>query len=146
MELITKHMSFLELLKFAWTMDVRNESFTSLDGDETIHFNDRGFLEAENITIAEDDRFIVRANAYEFDLYKSKVGTLNVDNHPSQRKIDELERKAEAYDLLKEDLEINEKVFREQSENDDISMIIHGHYVQLLEQAKLKTNSGENSE
>ncbi|MEB6038196.1 hypothetical protein [Staphylococcus pseudoxylosus] len=73
MELQTKHMSFLELLKFAWTMDIRNEYYTSLDGDETVYFNDRGYLEAQNITIAEDDYFVVRDNSYNFDLYKVKL-------------------------------------------------------------------------
>lgn len=46
--------------------------------------------------------------------------------------------KAKAYDLLKEDLLINEKVFREQAENDEVSDIIHGHYVALLVQAELE--------
>ncbi|MGP0637750.1 hypothetical protein ACTRV7_04920 [Staphylococcus xylosus] len=57
--------------------------------------------------------------------------------------INEMERKARAYDLLKEDLLINEKVFREQAENDEVSDIIHGHYVALLVQAELeRTNDG----
>lgn len=56
---------------------------------------------------------------------------------------DEVYRKAKAYDLLKEDLLINEKVFREQAENDEISDIIHGHYVALLVQAELESADDE---
>lgn len=57
--------------------------------------------------------------------------------------VEEVYRKAKAYDLLKEDLLINEKVFREQAENDEISDIIHGHYVALLVQAELESADDE---
>ncbi|MBN6849446.1 hypothetical protein JRF73_00475 [Staphylococcus saprophyticus] len=57
--------------------------------------------------------------------------------------LQEVYRKAKAYDLLKEDLLINEKVFREQAENDEISDIIHGHYVALLVQAELERTDDE---
>lgn len=46
--------------------------------------------------------------------------------------------KAKAYDLLREDIEINEKVFKQQAENDEVSAIIHGHYLALLEQSELE--------
>lgn len=58
--------------------------------------------------------------------------------------VEEAYRKAKAYDLLKEDLSINEKVFREQAENDEVSDIIHGHYVALLVQAELERADNEN--
>ena len=58
--------------------------------------------------------------------------------------VEEAYRKAKAYDLLKEDLLINEKVFREQAENDEVSDIIHGHYVALLVQAELERADDEN--
>lgn len=58
--------------------------------------------------------------------------------------LEEVYRKAKAYDLLKEDLLINEKVFREQAENDEVSDIIHGHYVALLVQAELERADDEN--
>lgn len=58
--------------------------------------------------------------------------------------VEEVYRKAKAYDLLKEDLLINEKVFREQAENDEVSDIIHGHYVALLVQAELERADDEN--
>lgn len=57
--------------------------------------------------------------------------------------VEEVYRKARAYDLLKEDLLINEKVFREQAENDEVSDIIHGHYVALLVQAELERADDE---
>ncbi|MDU9418074.1 hypothetical protein RCL10_05955 [Staphylococcus lloydii] len=57
--------------------------------------------------------------------------------------IEEVYRKAKAYDLLKEDLLINEKVFREQAKNDEVSNIIHGHYTQLLAQSELERGDDE---
>ena len=57
--------------------------------------------------------------------------------------VQEVYLKAKAYDLLKEDLLINEKVFREQAENDEVSDIIHGHYVALLVQAELERADDE---
>lgn len=57
--------------------------------------------------------------------------------------LEEVYRKAKAYDLLKEDLLINEKVFREQAENDEVSDIIHSHYVALLVQAELERADDE---
>lgn len=59
------------------------------------------------------------------------------------KELQEVYRKAKAYDLLKEDLLINEKVFREQAENDEVSDIIHGHYVALLVQAELERADDE---
>lgn len=59
------------------------------------------------------------------------------------QEVEEVYRKAKAYDLLKEDLLINEKVFREQAENDEVSNIIHGHYVALLVQAELESADDE---
>ena len=59
------------------------------------------------------------------------------------QELQEVYHKAKAYDLLKEDLLINEKVFREQAENDEISDIIHGHYVALLVQAELESADDE---
>ncbi|MFQ3845089.1 hypothetical protein AABD41_14990 [Staphylococcus pseudoxylosus] len=61
-----------------------------------------------------------------------------INNANLLNKLQEVYRKAKAYDLLKEDLLINEKVFREQAEYDEVSNIIHGHYVALLEQSKLE--------
>lgn len=58
--------------------------------------------------------------------------------------VEEAYRKAKAYDLLKEDLLINEKVFREQAKNDEVSDIIYGHYVALLVQAELERADDEN--
>ena len=40
--------------------------------------------------------------------------------------------------LLREDIEINEKVFKQQAENDEVSAIVHGHYLALLEQSELE--------
>lgn len=54
------------------------------------------------------------------------------------RELERVYRKAKAYDLLKEDIVINEHVFKRQADNDEISNIIHGHYVALLEQSKLE--------
>ena len=65
-----------------------------------------------------------------------------------QKIINELEmvyRKAKAYDFLKEDIEINEHVFKRQAENDEVSNIIHGHYAALLEQSKLERTDDERS-
>ncbi|MDW4402010.1 hypothetical protein QI045_00490 [Staphylococcus saprophyticus] len=52
--------------------------------------------------------------------------------------LQEVYHKAKAYDLLREDIEINEKVFKQQAENDEVSAIIHGHYLALLEQSELE--------
>lgn len=54
------------------------------------------------------------------------------------KELKEIYRKARAYDLLREDIEINEKVFKQQAENDEVSAIIHGHYLALLEQSELE--------
>lgn len=59
-------------------------------------------------------------------------------NIVSFRQDEEVYRKAKAYDLLREDIEINEKVFKQQAENDEVSAIIHGHYLALLEQSELE--------
>lgn len=88
--------------------------------------------------------------AYEYEEYiKNVIGTEAVFSHETEQKykrileLQEVYRKAKAYDLLKEDLLINEKVFREQAENDEISDIIHGHYVALLVQAELESADDE---
>lgn len=65
---------------------------------------------------------------------------LEYDITSFEKQVDFLEmlsKKAQAYDLIKDDLEINEKEFRKQSEYDEISAIIHSHYVQLLEQLEI---------
>lgn len=72
MEQQTKHMTFLELLDFAWTVHIRDEYYTTLDGEDTIYFNDRGYLEARNVTIADDDCFVVKDYPYIFEKYKEK--------------------------------------------------------------------------
>lgn len=59
--------------------------------------------------------------------------------------VEEVYRKAKAYDFLKEDIEINEHVFKRQAENDEVSNIIHGHYAALLEQSKLERTDDERS-
>lgn len=59
--------------------------------------------------------------------------------------VEEVYRKAKAYDFLKEDIEINEHVFKRQAENDEVSNIIHGHYAALLEQSKLERADDERS-
>lgn len=59
------------------------------------------------------------------------------------QEVEEVYRKAEAYDLLKEDLLINEKVFKQQAENDEVSAIIHGHYLALLEQSELEDKQND---
>ncbi|PTL18616.1 hypothetical protein BUZ08_00225 [Staphylococcus gallinarum] len=89
--------------------------------------------------------------AYEYEGYiKNTIRTEAVFSHEIEQKYDrmleleEVYRKAKAYDLLKEDLLINEKVFREQAENDEVSDIIHGHYVALLVQAELERADDEN--
>ncbi|SCU31564.1 Uncharacterised protein [Staphylococcus xylosus] len=77
---------------------------------------------------------------------KEKIGIqIKVDNdiYYKTEELKEVYRKAKAYDLLKEDLLINEKVFREQAENDEVSDIIHGHYVALLVQAELERADDE---
>ncbi|MGK8517850.1 hypothetical protein [Staphylococcus arlettae] len=72
------------------------------------------------------------------------ISWTNIDTHKhANKELQEAYRKAKAYDLLKEDLLINEKVFREQAENDEISDIIHGHYVALLVQAELERADDE---
>ncbi|MEY8603557.1 hypothetical protein AALK46_07505 [Staphylococcus nepalensis] len=58
--------------------------------------------------------------------------------YEAMKELQEVYRKARAYDFLKEDIEINEHVFKRQADNDEISNIIHGHYVALLEQSKLE--------
>lgn len=88
--------------------------------------------------------------AYEYEEYiKNVIGTEALFIHEERireervQELQEVYRKAKAYDLLKEDLLINEKVFREQAENDEISDIIHGHYVALLVQAELESADDE---
>lgn len=78
------------------------------------------------------------AYEYESDIPKFLKGIESEHPLDLSKEINELQevyRKAKAYDLLKEDIEVNEKVFREQAENDEISDIIHGHYLALLEQS-----------
>ncbi|END1833314.1 hypothetical protein ABLM60_003995 [Shigella flexneri] len=70
MEEPTKYMNFVELMDFVWTMGIRDEYYTTLDGDETVHFNERGQLEAQNVTIAEDDCFVVKDSVHMFESYK----------------------------------------------------------------------------
>ncbi|RIM32722.1 hypothetical protein BUY35_00095 [Staphylococcus cohnii] len=74
MEVQTKYMNFVELMKFVWTMGIRDEYYTTLDGDETVHINDRCQLEAQNITIAEDDCFVVEDSVRMFESYKKRSG------------------------------------------------------------------------
>lgn len=82
------------------------------------------------------------AYEYESKLYANSVVhsmTENVFIETGETKeIKEVYRKAKAYDLLREDIEINEKVFKQQAENDEVSAIIHGHYLALLEQSELE--------
>lgn len=88
------------------------------------------------------------AYEYESDIPKFLKGIESehpLDLSKEIKEIQEVYRKAKAYDLLKEDLLINEKVFREQAENDEISDIIHGHYVALLVQAELERADDERS-
>lgn len=87
--------------------------------------------------------------AYEYEESNKQI-VFTVDNESSMdelneriKELQEVYRKAQAYDLLKEDLLINEKVFREQAENDEVSEIIHGHYVALLVQAELERADNE---
>lgn len=85
--------------------------------------------------------------AYEYDMKNliAKLSGVWVESEKKEilKELQEVYRKAKAYDLLKEDLLINEKVFREQAENDEISDIIHGHYVALLVQAELERTDDE---
>ncbi|RXR97257.1 hypothetical protein [Staphylococcus saprophyticus] len=61
-----------------------------------------------------------------------------IDNDKELEELQEVYSKAKAYDLLREDIEINEKVFKQQAENDEVSAIIHGHYLALLGQSELE--------
>ncbi len=63
--------------------------------------------------------------------------------YEAMKELQEVYRKARAYDFLKEDIEINEHVFKRQADNDEISNIIHGHYVALLEQSKLEDKQND---
>lgn len=85
--------------------------------------------------------------AYEYEMKNliAKLSGVWVESEKKEilKELQEVYRKAKAYDLLKEDLLINEKVFREQAENDEISDIIHGHYVALLVQAELERTDDE---
>ena len=67
---------------------------------------------------------------------------MNVDDEVLDE-LEEVYRKAKAYDLLREDIEINEKVFKQQAENDEVSAIIHGHYLALLGQSELEVADDE---
>ena len=66
-----------------------------------------------------------------------------VDNDKESKELQEVYSKAKAYDLLREDIEINEKVFKQQAENDEVSAIIHGHYLALLGQSELEVADDE---
>lgn len=66
-----------------------------------------------------------------------------VDNDKESEELQEVYSKAKAYDLLREDIEINEKVFKQQAENDEVSAIIHGHYLALLGQSELEVADDE---
>ncbi|MEB7998903.1 hypothetical protein NGH84_11585 [Staphylococcus saprophyticus] len=81
---------------------------------------------------------------YEYEESNKQI-VFTVDNESSMdelneriKELKEVYRKAKAYDLLREDIEINEKVFKQQAENDEVSAIIHGHYLALLEQSELE--------
>ena len=66
-----------------------------------------------------------------------------IDNDKESEELQEVYSKAKAYDLLREDIEINEKVFKQQAENDEVSAIIHGHYLALLGQSELEVADDE---
>ena len=66
-----------------------------------------------------------------------------VDNDKESEELQEVYSKAKAYDLLREDIEINEKVFKQQAKNDEVSAIIHGHYLALLGQSELEVADDE---
>ena len=66
-----------------------------------------------------------------------------IDNDKESEELQEVYKKAQAYDLLREDIEINEKVFKQQAENDEVSAIIHGHYLALLGQSELEVADDE---